>query len=59
MKRTLWLAMVVTGLVVASLALVGGGTFAQSKVVKIGDLGSKVGVFEGYGKQATMAIQLA
>ena len=59
MKRTLWLAMVVTVLVVASLAFVGGGTFAQSKVVKIGDLGSKVGVFEGYGKQATMAIQLA
>ena len=33
---------------------------AQSpKVVKIGDLGSKVGVFEGYGKYQTMAIQLA
>jgi len=29
------------------------------KVVKIGDLGSKVGVFEGYGKTATMAVQLA
>jgi branched-chain amino acid transport system substrate-binding protein len=30
-----------------------------AKVVKIGDLGSKVGVFEGYGKYQTMAIQLA
>jgi branched-chain amino acid transport system substrate-binding protein len=29
------------------------------KVVKIGDLGSKVGVFEGYGKYQSMAIQLA
>ena len=29
------------------------------KVVKIGDLGSKVGVFEGYGKYQTMAIQMA
>lgn len=28
-------------------------------MVKIGDLGSKVGVFEGYGKYQTMAIQLA
>src|SRR5437773_1192231 len=32
---------------------------AQSKVVKIGDLGSKVGVFEGYGKYQTMGMQLA
>jgi branched-chain amino acid transport system substrate-binding protein len=30
-----------------------------SKVVKIGDLGSKVGVFEGYGKYQSMGIQLA
>lgn len=30
-----------------------------AKVVKIGDLGSKVGVFEGYGKYQTMAIQMA
>jgi branched-chain amino acid transport system substrate-binding protein len=29
------------------------------KVVKIGDLGSKVGVFEGYGKYQSMGIQLA
>jgi branched-chain amino acid transport system substrate-binding protein len=27
--------------------------------VKIGDLGSKVGVFEGYGKYQTMGMQLA
>ena len=32
---------------------------SQSKVVKIGDLGSKVGVFEGYGKYQTMFMQLA
>src|SRR6202162_2919246 len=33
---------------------------AQSpKVVKIGDLGSKVGVFEGYGKYQTMGMTLA
>jgi branched-chain amino acid transport system substrate-binding protein len=29
------------------------------KVVKIGDLGSKVGVFEGYGKYQTMFMQMA
>src|SRR5436853_5388150 len=29
------------------------------KVVKIGDLGSKVGVFEGYGKYQTMGMTLA
>src|SRR2546428_13341831 len=32
---------------------------SQSKVVKIGDLGSKVGVFEGYGKYQTMGMQMA
>ena len=32
---------------------------SAQKVVKIGDLGSKVGVFEGYGKYQTMAIQMA
>ncbi|HXG04110.1 MAG TPA: ABC transporter substrate-binding protein, partial [Candidatus Binatia bacterium] len=46
-----------------SLAVVAAGTIglapAQSKVVKIGDLGSKVGVFEGYGKYQTMFMQLA
>jgi branched-chain amino acid transport system substrate-binding protein len=49
--------------VVLSLAVLAGAVAlapAQStKVVKIGDLGSKVGVFEGYGKYQTMAIQLA
>ena len=30
-----------------------------AKVVKIGDLGSKVGVFEGYGKYQTMGMTLA
>ena len=30
-----------------------------AKVVKIGDLGSKVGVFEGYGKYQTMGVTLA
>jgi branched-chain amino acid transport system substrate-binding protein len=29
------------------------------KVVKIGDIGSKVGVFEGYGKYQSMMIQMA
>jgi branched-chain amino acid transport system substrate-binding protein len=29
------------------------------KVVKIGDLGSKIGVFEGYGKWQSMGVQLA
>src|SRR5256886_151249 len=32
---------------------------SQSKVVKIGDVGSKVGVFEGYGKYQTMFMQMA
>jgi branched-chain amino acid transport system substrate-binding protein len=48
---------------VLSLALLGGAvTLAPAqggKVVKIGDLGSKVGVFEGYGKYQSMGIQLA
>jgi branched-chain amino acid transport system substrate-binding protein len=42
------------------LAAVAGVVPAQApKVVKIGDLGSKVGVFEGYGKYQTMGITLA
>ena len=47
--------------VLGSCALLAGITApaAAQKVVKIGDLGSKVGVFEGYGKYQTMAIQLA
>ncbi|OLC16710.1 MAG: hypothetical protein AUH29_04435 [Candidatus Rokubacteria bacterium 13_1_40CM_69_27] len=51
------LALILAGAVI-------GGTTALApaqgpKVVKIGDLGSKVGVFEGYGKYQSMAIQLA
>jgi branched-chain amino acid transport system substrate-binding protein len=48
-------------LVVLALAgaWVAAPALSQSKVVKIGDLGSKVGVFEGYGKYQTMGIQMA
>ena len=50
--------------VVVSLAVVMAGSigFAPAqgqKVVKIGDLGSKVGVFEGYGRYQTMGMTLA
>ena len=48
---------------VLSLAVLAGAVVLASaqgaKVVKIGDLGSKVGVFEGYGKYQSMGIQLA
>src|SRR5713101_8840249 len=40
-------------------AAVGLAPAQSGKVVKIGDLGSKVGVFEGYGKYQTMGITLA
>ena len=57
MRRMTWLVVVVVvavgGVWMAAPAL------SQSKVVKIGDLGSKVGVFEGYGKYQTMGIQMA
>ncbi|HEX9819781.1 MAG TPA: ABC transporter substrate-binding protein [Methylomirabilota bacterium] len=57
MRRMSWLVVIVAvavgGVWMAAPAL------SQSKVVKIGDLGSKVGVFEGYGKYQTMGIQLA
>jgi len=47
-------------LAVAVLAAVAGLAPAQApKVVKIGDLGSKVGVYEGYGKYQTMGMTLA
>ncbi|HZF04586.1 MAG TPA: ABC transporter substrate-binding protein [Patescibacteria group bacterium] len=57
MRRMTWL-------VVLAALLVAGGFMAapalsQSKVVKIGDVGSKVGVFEGYGKYQTMFMQMA
>ena len=47
------LALVVVG------AAVGLAPAQSGKVVKIGDLGSKVGVFEGYGKYQTMGMTLA
>jgi branched-chain amino acid transport system substrate-binding protein len=57
MRRMTWLVVLVA-------LTVAGGWLAtparsQSKVVKIGDLGSKVGVFEGYGKYQTMGMQMA
>jgi branched-chain amino acid transport system substrate-binding protein len=44
-----------------SLAVLGwlSSPATAQKVVKIGDLGSKVGVFEGYGKYQTMMMQMA
>ncbi len=54
--KALWAVL----LAVVGLAAVAGLAPAQSpKVVKIGDLGSKVGVFEGYGKYQTMGMTLA
>ncbi|TMK29752.1 MAG: hypothetical protein E6G61_08765 [Actinobacteria bacterium] len=48
-------------LVLTLVALGWSGALASSppKVVRIGDLGSKVGVLEGYGKYQTMALTLA
>jgi branched-chain amino acid transport system substrate-binding protein len=57
MKRLTWLVLfpaIVLGAVWAAAP-----ALSQSKVVKIGDLGSKVGVFEGYGKYQTMMMQMA
>ena len=48
MKRLTWLVLFLA--VVVSAVWVAAPAMSQSKVVKIGDLGSKVGVFEGYGK---------
>src|SRR3989442_14005234 len=57
MRRITWLvvlaALAVAGAWMASPAL------PQSKVVKIGDLGSNVGVFKGCGKYQTMFMQMA
>ena len=55
MRNRLGIAVLVSGALLAWLA----APAAAQKVVKIGDLGSKVGVFEGYGKYQTMAIQMA
>jgi len=52
------LVTVVTVLTIAGVAGVTGFA-ADQKVVKIGDLGSKVGVFEGYGRYQTMGMTLA
>ncbi len=48
------------GLVVSAVLAVGGALPALAQdVVKIGDLGSKVGVFEGYGRWQTYGVVLA
>ena len=57
MKRTSWLVALVALAVIAAWSA--APALSQSKVVKIGDLGSKVGVFEGYGKYQTMGMQMA
>ncbi|MBI2160869.1 MAG: ABC transporter substrate-binding protein [Candidatus Rokubacteria bacterium] len=57
MKRLTWLALFLA--VVVSAVWVAAPAMSQSKVVKIGDLGSKIGVFEGYGKYQTMGVQMA
>jgi branched-chain amino acid transport system substrate-binding protein len=57
MRRMTWLVVVVALTIAA--AWMAAPALSQSKVVKIGDLGSKVGVFEGYGKYQTMGIQMA
>ncbi len=46
-------------LMMAALVMGSGSPALAQKVVKIGDLGSKVGVFEGYGKYQTMFMQMA
>src|SRR5947208_13851588 len=56
MKR---IACVVVLAAAAALVWVAAPAVSQPKVVRIGDLGSKVGVFEGYGKYQTMGIQMA
>ncbi len=57
MKRMLPLALLLSLVLLATA--VGLAPAQGQKVVKIGDLGSKVGVFEGYGKYQSMFIQLA
>ena len=55
MRNRTVLSVLLAGALMAWLA----APVSAQKVVKIGDLGSKVGVFEGYGKYQTMAIQMA
>jgi branched-chain amino acid transport system substrate-binding protein len=57
MKRVMWGFIALAA--VATLVWVSAPAVSQPKVVKIGDLGSKVGVFEGYGKYQTWGIQMA
>jgi branched-chain amino acid transport system substrate-binding protein len=57
MRRMTWLVVLVALTVAA--AWMAAPALSQAKVVKIGDLGSKVGVFEGYGKYQTMGVQMA
>src|SRR5437870_2619110 len=56
MKR---IACVVVLVAAVALVWIAAPAISEPKVVKIGDLGSKVGVFEGYGKYQTMGITLA
>jgi branched-chain amino acid transport system substrate-binding protein len=57
MKRLLGISLILALIVVVAGAMVAP---AQApKIVKIGDIGSKVGVFEGYGKYQSMMIQMA
>ena len=57
MKRLLGISLILALVLVAAGVMV---VPAQApKVVKIGDIGSKVGVFEGYGKYQSMMIQMA
>jgi branched-chain amino acid transport system substrate-binding protein len=58
MRRLASLVMIVLVLAVAGVWMA-APALSQSKVVKIGDLGSKVGVFEGYGKYQTWGVQMA
>jgi branched-chain amino acid transport system substrate-binding protein len=57
MRRLSWLVLFLA--IVLSAVWATAPALSQSKVVKIGDLGSKVGVFEGYGKYQTMMMQMA
>jgi branched-chain amino acid transport system substrate-binding protein len=57
MRRMTWLVVLV--MLTVAAGWLAAPALSQSKVVKIGDLGSKVGVFEGYGKYQTMGMQLA
>ncbi len=57
MKRLTWLVLLVV--LAAGVAWLAPAAISQPKIVKIGDVGSKVGVYEGYGKYQTWGIQMA